>query len=160
MTNESEKPSQEERMEKFLKDMDDIDDGILQKIQEISESCKKAHNIDKSDLESEIIATISDMHRYNTMLSENMASLSKLQRKKDQIHGDLYEKYSRNYQIKLETKYEIEEWINRNPKWQKITAYYSNQKILVDYLQNIVKTLNTKTFALKYIIENKKIELR
>jgi len=160
MSEESIPLTNEQKIEKFLADMDEIDDKILKTIAEISEQCKKAHNIDKDNLDSEIIATISDMHRYNTMLAENRASLSKLQRKKETIHGDLYEKYSRNSPVRLETKYEVEEWINRNPKWQKITAYFNNQKILVEYLQDIVKTLNTKTFALKYIIENKKIELR
>lgn len=155
----SRKLEYEQKIEKFLQDMDEIDDRILQQIKELSDSCKTSHEINKNELDLEIVRTISDMHRYNTMLAENRANLAKLARQKDVIHGDLYEKYSRNFQVKLDTKYEIEEWLNRNPKWQKISAYYNNQKILVDYLQDIVKVLHTKTYAIKYIIENKKIEL-
>ena len=157
---EIEKKTNEQRMEEFLQQMDEIDDSILEQIKEIAKSAEKCHNIDKNDLDMEAVRAISDMHRYNTMLAEHRANLATLSRKKDVIHGDLYEKYSRNSQVRLETKYEVEEWINRNPKWQKIVSYYNNQKILVDYLQDIVKALHTKTFAIKYIIENKKIELR
>jgi hypothetical protein len=156
---QADRTEREKKMEQFLIEMDELDDEVLKQITEIAERAKTSHEINKNELDTEIIKTISDMHRYNTMLAENRANLSKLSRKKEVIHGELYEKYSRNYQVKLDTKYEIEEYINRNPKWQKITAYYNNQKILVDYLQDIVKVMHTKTYGIKYIIENKKIEL-
>jgi hypothetical protein len=99
------------------------------------------------------------MHFYNSRLSEEKMMLAKIKRKMDEIHGEVFEKYRFNNSFKVTTKGEVEEWINRDIRWQKISTRYENQKIMVDHYARVVESLREKGYMVKNLIDLKKIEL-
>lgn len=155
-----EKNDEMSKLADLAKRLEMMEEQFEKDIQEIDRDATECHKLDKTTIDNESIRVVSDMHRYNTKFAECKRSLVKTERIMNDTHGRLYEKYSRKYQIKLDTKYEVEEWISRDPYWQFIKTRFDNQKVLADYLDRIVKSLNSKSFIIKHIIENKKIELR
>lgn len=157
---EEDKNTEMSKLAELAKRMEMMEDQFEKDIQEIDNDATECHRLDKTDIDHECIRVVSDTHKYNTKFAECKRNLVKIERIMNDTHGKLYEKYSRKYQIKLDTKYEVEEWISRDPYWQFIKTRFDNQKVLADYLDRIVKSLNSKSFIIKNIIENKKIELR
>lgn len=135
------------------------DDEALEKIAELKEILKKPFKINPSEIDKEIIHTISEMHRYNTEIAEARVNLTAIKRKKNKVYGELYQKYKFNYDYKLDNKHEIETWIERSPKYQLIVTYYEHQITHIKYLEAVVQGLKDKRWAIRDIIENLKIEL-
>lgn len=142
-----------------LNKIDEIDDKYQEKVKELQAELKKAFDIDQYNIDHEIISTISNIHFWNTRLAEEKMVLNKMNRMKKKIHGELYEKMKFNHHQKLDNRSEIEEWICRSPKYQRIETYYENQKTLVEYIDRLVTTLRDKRWSIRDIIENKKVEL-
>ena len=143
---------------KSKKSLDDIDDEYEEKLNKIREDLDDSFQINQRNLDTEVMKTISKLHYYNSILSEEKLQLKKIIRKKNEIYGKLYEKYRFNYDMKLD-KGEISHWIERNPLWQKINNYYESHKELCDFIERTLKSFQNKSFAIKNLIDLKRIEL-
>lgn len=152
---DSEQVSEEEK--KVI--LDEIDKRYEEKYQEIKKEISEMFVVDQHELGSEAIRHISKMHHYNSRLSEEKIMLFKIKRKMDEIHGELFEKYRFNNNFKVTTKGEVEEWINRDIRWQRICTRYEYQKIIVDGYARVVESIREKGYMIKNLIDLKKIEL-
>jgi hypothetical protein len=139
--------------------LDELDALYEKKYSDIKKDIDELFKIDEYEIGGESIKHISKMHFYNSRLTEEKMMLFKIKRKLDEIHGEMYEKYRFNNSFKLSTKGEVEEWINRDPKWQRILSRYEYQSIIVDHYKRIVDSLRDKGFMIKNLIDLKKIEL-
>lgn len=139
--------------------LDDLDERYNAKFSEIKEEIETIFVVDQNALADETVRHISKLHFYNSRLSEEKVMLFKIKRKMDEIHGELYEKYRFNNSFKVTTKGEVDEWINRDVRWQKINTRYENQKILVDHYSRVVDAIREKGYMIKNLIDLKKIEL-
>jgi hypothetical protein len=152
--------SDEELPEKDKKALlDELDDRYEEKFNQIKKEIEEVFKVDQFALAEEAIKHISKMHFYNSRLSEEKVMLMKIKRKLDEVHGELYEKYRFNNSFKISTKGEVDEWINRDIRWQKINTRYENQKIMVDYYTRVVESIRDKSYMIKNLIDLKKIEL-
>ena len=140
------------------KTLDELDDDYDVKLTKIREDLDDSFQINSKDLNGEVMKTISKLHYYTGMLAEEKLVLKRINRKKNEIYGKLYEKYRFNYDMKLD-KGEVEHWINREPMWQKIETYYESHKELCDFIERTIKSFQTKSFAVKNLIDIKRIEL-
>ena len=141
------------------KELDELDDRYNKKFEAITKEIEVFFNVNQFELAEESIKHISKMHYYNSKLSEEKLLLFKIKRKMDEIHGVLYEKYRFNNSFKVTTKGEVDEWINRDIRWQKISTRYENQKIMVDHYSRVVDSIRDKGYMIKNLIDLKKIEL-
>lgn len=139
--------------------LDELDERYNAKFSEIKEEIETIFVVDQNALADETVRHISKLHFYNSRLSEEKVMLFKIKRKMDEIHGELYEKYRFNNSFKVTTKGEVDEWINRDVRWQKINTRYENQKILVDHYSRVVDAIREKGYMIKNLIDLKKIEL-
>jgi hypothetical protein len=139
--------------------LDELDNRYNEKYQEIKKEIDEMFKINQFELAEESVKHVSKMHFYNSRLSEEKMMLFKIKRKMDEIHGELFEKYRFNNSFKITTKGEVEEWINRDIKWQNINTRYENQKIMVDHYQRVVEAIKDKGYMIKNLIDLKKIEL-
>jgi hypothetical protein len=139
--------------------LDELDERYNAKFTEIKEEIETIFVVDQNALADETVRHISKLHFYNSRLSEEKVMLFKIKRKMDEIHGELYEKYRFNNSFKVTTKGEVDEWINRDVRWQKINTRYENQKILVDHYSRVVDAIREKGYMIKNLIDLKKIEL-
>jgi hypothetical protein len=139
--------------------LDDIDTRYNEKYEAIKKEIDEMFIVNQFELAAETVKHISKMHFYNSKLSEEKVMLMKIKRKMDEVHGELYEKYRFNSNFKLTTKGEVEEWINRDIKWQNINTRYETQKIMVDHYDRVVGSIREKGYMIKNLIDLKKIEL-
>jgi len=139
--------------------LDELDDRYNKKFAEIKAEIETFFVVNEFELAAEAIKHISKMHLYNSRLSEEKLMLVKIKRKMEEIHGELYEKYRFNNSFKVTTKGEVDEWINRDIRWQKINTRYETQKIMVDHYARVVDSIRDKGFMIKNLIDLKKIEL-
>jgi DNA-binding FadR family transcriptional regulator len=139
--------------------LDTLDARYNEKYQEIKKEIESMFTINQFELADESVKHISKMHFYNSRLSEEKLMLIKIKRKMEEIHGELFEKYRFNNSFKITTKGEVEEWINRDIKWQNINTRYENQKVMVDHYQRVVEAIKDKGYMIKNLIDLKKIEL-
>ena len=139
--------------------LDEIDARYNEKYDAIKKEIDEMFIVNQFELAEETVKHISKMHFYNSKLSEEKVMLMKIKRKMDEVHGELYEKYRFNSNFKLTTKGEVEEWINRDIKWQNINTRYETQKIMVDHYDRVVASIREKGYMIKNLIDLKKIEL-
>lgn len=139
--------------------LDDIDARYNEKYELIKKEIDEMFIVNQHELAEETVKHISKMHYYNSKLSEEKVMLMKIKRKMDEVHGELYEKYRFNNSFKVTTKGEVEEWINRDIKWQNISTRYETQKIMVDHYDRVVASIREKGYMIKNLIDLKKIEL-
>jgi hypothetical protein len=139
--------------------LDDLDARYNEKFEKIKTEIETLFVVDQHSLADEAIRHISKLHFYNSRLSEEKMMLFKIKRKMDEIHGELFEKYKFNNNFKVTTKGEVDEWINRDVRWQKISTRYETQKILVDHYSRVVDAIREKGYMIKNLIDLKKIEL-
>jgi hypothetical protein len=139
--------------------LDDIDARYNEKYEAIKKEIDEMFVVNQFELAEETVKHISKMHFYNSKLSEEKVMLMKIKRKMDEVHGELYEKYRFNNSFKVTTKGEVEEWINRDIKWQNINTRYETQKIMVDHYSRVVDSIREKGYMIKNLIDLKKIEL-
>lgn len=137
----------------------DIDDKFEDKIDQLKTETEAAFKINESDISGELTRCIYKIHTYLTKLTEERILLNKISRKRDDIHGEIYGQLKKGEQIRFDSKGEVEEWINRNPKWIKISTYYENQKVICDYYDGLLDGLKQKQWALRNKTDLKKIEL-
>jgi hypothetical protein len=137
----------------------DIDDKFQEKIDELKADTETAFKINETDISGELTKCISKMHTYLTRLTEERILLNKIKRKRDDIHGEIYGQLKKGEQIRFDSKSEVEEWINRNPKWIKITSYYNNQIVICEFYEGLLSGMKDKQWILKNKTELKKIEL-
>ena len=136
-----------------------IDEQFDEKIKKLKEEAESAFKIDENDLSGELTKNIYKLHTFLTKLTEEKLLLNKISRKRDDVHGEVYGQLKKGEQIRFDSKGEVEEWINRNPKWIKINTYYENQKIICEYYQGILDNLKQKQWAVRNKTDLKKIEL-
>ena len=132
---------------------DDIEEKYSNKIKEIKAEIEEMKPIDDSRLSEELTRVISRFQTYITRKEEEKMILARIEKKKDDIHGELYGKYKKNSQVRFDSKGEVDEWINRDPKWLKIITHYENQKIICQYYQGIIDFLIQKQWCIKYKID-------
>jgi hypothetical protein len=132
---------------------EEIEEKYENKIKEIKAEIEEMKPIDDSRLSEELTRVISRFQTYITRKEEEKMTLARIEKKKDDIHGELYGKYKKNSQVRFDSKGEVDEWINRDPKWLKIITHYENQKIICQYYQGIIDFLIQKQWCIKYKID-------
>lgn len=137
----------------------DIDEKFEEKIEQLKNETEQAFKIDETNISGELTKCIYKIHTYLTKLTEERILLNKISRKRDDIHGEIYGQLKKGEQIRFDSKGEVEEWVNRNPKWIKINTYYENQKVICDYYSGLLDGLKQKQWALRNKTDLKKIEL-
>ena len=75
---------------------------------------------------------------------------------KNEKYGKLYEKYKFNHTQTLDTKGEIEAWINSDPVYVKLLKELAEQEVVCKYLEGVVDKMSKLSFDLKNFIEYKK----
>lgn len=137
----------------------EVDDKYKKRLDDIVKAEEPAFIINENDLSGEINKTIYKLHTYMTKLAEERMLLSKIERKMKDIHGEIYGNLRKGGQMRFDSKPEVEEWVNRNPKWLKIHSYYEYQSAVCDLYASFVKGMETKQWALKTKADLKKVEL-
>jgi hypothetical protein len=82
----------------------------------------------------------------------------KLELKKLKLYGTLYHKYKFDFQFQLDTKSEVESYINADDEYYDLSLELSNQEMITNYLGEVLKEINTIGFNIKDYIELEKLK--
>lgn len=82
----------------------------------------------------------------------------KLELKKDKIYGKLYHKYKFDFEFQLDTKAEVESYIKADDEYYKIALEVANQQMITNYIEEVLKEINTIGFNIKDYIELEKLK--
>lgn len=138
---------------------EELDEKFDEKLNKLKQETEDSFKIDETDLSGELTKAIYKIHVYLTKLMEERILLNRISRKRDDVHGEVYGRLKKGEQIRFDSKGEVEEWINRNPKWIKINTWYENQKVICDLYSGILDGLKQKQWALRNKTDLKKLEL-
>jgi len=123
----------------------------------------------KDIIEKELTLTESNIHDKSLQISnyyikflqiynKEVKLLKNLYHSKEKKFGDLYHYYKFKYEFQLGTKSEIEVYINSNDEFHDISMEFSNQEIIVKYLEQILDHINNVGYRIKNYIELQKLK--
>jgi hypothetical protein len=116
--------------------------------------------IDKTELAVEVNRNISLLHRYITKYSEEKFQLSDYENKMESLEGELFDYYRFHWDKSTKlTESAISKYVYSHIAHINLQNLVKLQKIIIDYLENVIETLRNRNFAIKNIIDVKKMEL-
>lgn len=118
----------------------------------VEEDCK----IDTFDLVRENASYVNRTQVYIEEYYKQSRKLSSLDLMVKEKKAHLLIFYKRDFEIKLTSMTDIMTMIEGDPKFQKLMKYYNEQKSVVEYLQQTIKNMQQKSYALKNLIELRK----
>lgn len=118
----------------------------------VEEDCK----IDTFDLTRENASYVNRTQVYIEEYYKQSRKLSSLDLMVKEKKAHLLIFYKRDFEIKLTSMTDIMTMIEGDPKFQKLMKYYNEQKSVVEYLQQTIKNMQQKSYALKNLIELRK----
>lgn len=142
------------------------------KIKQVSESISKKFDefqkqveldltpIDKSELALETNRNISLLHKYLTRYAEEKMQLLNYEKKMDSIKAELFHffRFDWDRSTKL-TESAIAKYVEGHECYIELNSLIQLQKILNNYIEGVIDTLRNRNFAIKNIIDVKKMEL-
>jgi hypothetical protein len=153
--------TQDERDNQFAAKLEKIEVTFDNKIEEINSEMEEVFNIDKDHLDSCYMLTVSKLHYWNSKLADETRFLQKISRTKSSCYSRLYQGYreGRIGHISMNNKNEIEAYIYKHSEYVYWENLYDEQKILVDYINNMCWALkNTQIQAIRGIQDFQKRE--
>jgi len=82
----------------------------------------------------------------------------KLELKRERLFGKLYHKYKFEFQFQLDSKSEVESYIKSDEEYYEASLELVNQQMITDYLEEVLKEINTIGFNIKDYIELEKLK--
>lgn len=112
-----------------------------------------AKSISLSNLNYELLAILSNQKRL----------LNSMKIERDRVYGKLYHYYKfgrlegrENFAFSLDSKSEIESYIKSDDVYYKLAISLSQQEIIVDYLDQIIKSINSINYNIRNYVELQK----
>jgi len=132
---------------------------VEEKIKKLDEQIKEDLKIEHAMISIENRDNPSKYHRYVTLHRDEKRKLADIKRSRDELYGTLWEKFKYKDNRTLETKTQIEPLIFKHPKWVIQSVKYDEQKVLVDYLSDVVGIFNQRSYTLSNCVKILEIDL-
>ncbi|MFW6282046.1 MAG: recombination mediator protein UvsY [bacterium] len=129
-----------------------------EKFQELKKLIEKEIKLDESNIMEKSIQ-LSNLHTKMLQLYSNELKLLKNKyHEREKIFGELYEHFRFKSDYSLTTKTEIEPFIKSNDKYYKAALEYSQQEVIVKYIEQTIDQINALGFRIKNYIDLLKIK--
>jgi hypothetical protein len=91
--------------------------------------------------------------KYLRVFTNETKILKELYYEKQKMFGKLLHHFKFEVEFQLDSKSEIESYIRSDDNYYNLCLKYSNQEIIVDYLEKTLSRINTMGFEIKNYIE-------
>ena len=155
------KYEKKENQEKYKQRVDEQRDRAVENFKKLQEEVTNDITmIEKDNLVKETNSNISIYQKYVTKMAEEKLLLSTLNSKLEVMEAELadYYRFHWDKSTKL-TESAISKYVQAHPMYNSLNTYTEVVKVVIGYLDNVVQTFNSRNFAIKNIIEIRKIEL-
>lgn len=95
-------------------------------------------------------------HKYVTIFIFETKKLKKLKADVLKKHGELYHYYKFEHDYKLETKSEIDAYINNNDDYYNLVLKMNDQEIVCKFLEKTMENINNMKWNIKNYLEYRK----
>lgn len=126
-------------------------------IDALKDKVKEDLTIDKTNLDKESGNIPYIYHNYLQKFSRISYEVKKKQRELDEIWGKKYHYFLTEHDLELK-KYEIESFIKSDPEYINIKEKLDDYILIADYLEQVLKQINQKSFNIKNMIEWNKFQ--
>ena len=117
-------------------------------------------HIDETNLIQEQNKNISKLHKYITIVSEEKYTYKKISNVQAGIRNELYDYYKFNWDKSTKlTESAINTYIEGHKCYIAIDTYLALSENINKYLENVISIFKDRNYAIKNIIEVRKIEL-
>jgi hypothetical protein len=90
--------------------------------------------------------------------SKELRELKNISHRKDKIYGDLYHHYKFKFNYQLDSAKEIDNYVKADDKYYQVALEYSNQEVIVKYLEQTLTHINNLGFRITSYVEMKKMK--
>ena len=144
--------------EYFIELMNLEDDEMLCRINNFDEELKETVIFDKNK-HHDLMKTIGTMQRYNTEVAKAKRNRLKAQRYGDKIYNEKYEWLKRgNSQLQMKSQRDYDVLIGKDSRFTRTKSYCETYDILIKFLEEAIKQLNTKVFAIQSMIKSEQYD--
>ena len=130
----------------------------LKSFSKLKEIIEKELFFNEDNVERMSLHTSNLYMKYLRVYSNEVKILKGISLEKNKIFGELMHHYKFKVDFQLDSKSEIESYIRSDEKYYNISLEYSNQEIVVEYLEKILSRINTMGFEIKNYIEIVKLK--
>ena len=156
-------PSKFENQEvivKYLEKIKEITDNVNKKLDELNKQIEAELPIKAENLSGEADRNIGAYQRYLWTLTQERRQLASLRGKRDVMDGELQDYYRFNWDKSTKlTETAISKYVGAHPCFSSLNNLVKDQEALVLFLDVTVANFRDRGFAIKNMIEMKKIEL-
>ena len=150
-----------EQVEKYVKKMSENIGELEKKYENLKTSISSdLKDIDQTNLISEQNKNISLLHKYMTILSEERYTYQKIKNVASTIDGELNDYYRHHWDKSTKlSETAITKYVQAHKCYIAINNYLKLCENINNHLENIVSIFKDRNYAIKNIIEVRKIEL-
>jgi hypothetical protein len=150
-----------EQVEKYTKKMSANIEELEKKFEALKNSIgSDLKEIDQTNLISEQNKNISMLHKYMTILAEEKYTYQKIKNVAAVIDGELNDYYRHHWDKSTKlTEVAITKYVQSHKCYIAINNYLKLSENINNHLENVVSIFKDRNYAIKNIIEVRKIEL-
>ena len=150
-----------EMIAKYVSKIDEMTKEAELKFAELQKEAETdSGEIDPTDLVTEQNYSISIMQKWITKMAEEKTTLKKINKRIYEMDAELYDYYKHNWDKSTNiTDKAIEKYSKGHPCLLAVTTYAKTVEDIVEYTRSVIEVHKSRQFAIKNIIELKKMEL-
>lgn len=137
----------------------------IEDFEKLKKKVKEELELNPDNIEQQSIKSGTLHQKYLTVYMKELRIYNRLVAEKDRLYGELYHKYKYpsaddgiGFQFSLDSKSEIDTYINSNEQYYKKRLDIQNQEIIVKYLEKVLDSINKMSFYIRNYIELMKIK--
>lgn len=155
------KYEKQEIVQKYVQKLEGVLEEHAKKFEKLQEEVETdLQPIDKTELVSETNKNIALYQRWITMLSKYKMTLMQYDAKLQNMEGELFDFYRFHWDRSTKlTETAIARYVYAHPCYSALNNLVKLVKIVISYLESVVQNFNNRNFAIKNIIEVRKMEL-
>lgn len=146
----------------FDKNIEEIETLLRSKLNSLNEKYSDIFDINENQLNTEYVTTIYKSHSIRSEWLKAKMDVTKLNRELQKLYSKLYSRAKEGEVTIIRTdgkevnrtftgESEIREWIYTDEKYQKLKTWVDHQKILVEYYEKLLESIQMKTRILHNI---------
>lgn len=154
------KYEKQELISKYLEKLSKITETMKESFEKLNQEVSTELPIKQDNLAGETDKNISVYHRYLTRFANEKQQLQRYRTQQSLIEGELNDYYRFNWDKSTKlTETAISKYVSAHPVFIGVNTLVKDQESIVNYIEGVVGGFRDRGFAIKNLIELRKIEL-
>jgi len=129
-----------------------------EQMDDLLKQMKEDLKINEFDLIGECRNAPNVTQKYLELFYNENRKLKKIKVKLDEVEGNRYQYYRKDFEIKLTSSADIMRFVNKDAEYLKVKRIWVEQSSFTEFLTSVVQNFRDRLFQLRNQVELKKIE--